>query len=84
MNGKRRLHGTTLFLDTTHAGTLRGPMGLPLQPGPALQRSVIRLVKELGDMRLGHNVRQLELPKSSKIVPRPALVVRRSSTPGSP
>jgi hypothetical protein len=76
MNGKRRLHGTTLFLDTTTLEPYEDQWAYLSSLDRLSLRSVVRLVKELGDMRLGHNVRQLELPKSSKIVPRPALVVR--------
>jgi hypothetical protein len=39
LNGKRRQHGTTLFLRPRHAGTLRRPMGLPVQHrAPVAQR----------------------------------------------
>lgn len=76
LNGKRRRHGTTLFLDTT---TLE-----PYEDQWAYLSSLDRLsdhevrdhIRRLPAVRLGKEVRRLELPQSSKIVPRPAMIVR--------
>ena len=84
MNGKRRLHGTTLFLDTTTLGPYQDQWAYLSSLDRLSLRSVVRLVKELGDMRLGHNVRQLELPRSSRSSRVPPWSCGRSSTPGSP
>lgn len=76
LNGKRREHGTTLFVDTT---TLE-----PYEDQWAYLSSLDRLsagevsvhIRKLPAVKLGQDVRRLEIPKSSKIVPRPALIVR--------
>ncbi|MGO4584600.1 hypothetical protein AB4Z38_12035 [Arthrobacter sp. 2RAF6] len=76
LNGKRRQHGTTLFLDTT---TLE-----PYEDQWAYLSSLDRLsdaevnshIRRLPAVKLGQEVRRLELPQSSKIVPRPALIIR--------
>ena len=39
-------------------------------------REVTTHIRRLPAVKLGHEVRRLELPRSSKIVPRPALIVR--------
>lgn len=75
LNGKRRQHGATLFLDST---TLE-----PYEDQWAYLSSLDRLsdgdvrahIRKLPAVRLGQEIRRLELPQSSKIVPRPALVV---------
>ena len=76
LNGKRRQHGTTVFLDPA---TLE-----PLEDQWAYLSSIARLsLKEVGALsrelptpQIGHHVRRLQLPTSSKIVPRPAAIVR--------
>lgn len=76
LNGTRRQHGTTLFLDPA---TLE-----PFDDQWAYLSSVSRLSpKQVGSLsaavpepKVGHDVRRLQLPTSSKIVPRPAPVVR--------
>ncbi|EMY33850.1 Helicase [Arthrobacter crystallopoietes BAB-32] len=75
LNGKRRLHGTTLFLDTTTLEPYEDQWAYlssldRLSPG-----DVVRHVRRLPTVRFGHEVRRLELPESSKIVPRPALII---------
>lgn len=78
LNGARRQHGTTLFLDPA---TLE-----PFDDQWAYLSSITRLsLKEVGALartvpepKVGHLVRRLELPTSSKIVPRPAAVIRAS------
>ena len=51
-------------------------MGVPVQPGSAFGAGVCTHVRRLPAVKLGQEVRRLELPQSSKIVPRPALMVR--------
>jgi len=75
LNGRRRQYGTTLFVDTTTLEPYEDQWaylsGLDrLSPGEAA-----RLVRALPGVRLGHEVRRLELPESSKIVPQPAPVI---------
>ena len=76
LNGKRRQHGTTVFLDPA---TLE-----PFEDQWAYLSSIARLsLKEVGALsrelpipQIGHHVRRLQLPTSSKVVPRPAAIVR--------
>jgi superfamily II DNA or RNA helicase len=78
LNGKRRLHGTTVFLDPA---TLE-----PFDDQWAYLSSIARLseheaaaaARRLHEPRLGHEVRSLQLPTSSQIVPRPAPIIRAS------
>jgi superfamily II DNA or RNA helicase len=78
LHGKRRLHGTTVFLD---------PASLePFDDQWAYLSSIARLseheaaaaARRLHEPMLGHEVRSLRLPTSSKIVPRPAPIIRAS------
>ncbi|MFQ6228276.1 TOTE conflict system archaeo-eukaryotic primase domain-containing protein [Nocardia sp. NPDC002869] len=74
--GARRQHGTTVFLDPA---TLE-----PFEDQWAYLSSIARLstkqvegfASSLPQPQLGHDVRRLRLPTASKIVPRPAAVVR--------
>jgi hypothetical protein len=76
LNGKRRPHGTTVFLDPA---TLE-----PFEDQWAYLSSIARLsaseatalYRTLPDFQIGHRVRRLQLPTSSKIVPRPAAIIR--------
>lgn len=75
LNGKRRQHGTTLFVDTTTLEPYEDQWAYlssldRLSPG-----AIVRHVRALPSVRFGHEVRRLELPASSKIVPRPALII---------
>jgi hypothetical protein len=78
LHGKRRLHGTTVFLDPA---TLE-----PFDDQWAYLSSIARLSeheaaaagRRLDEPSLGHDVRSLRLPTSSKIVPRPAPIIRAS------
>jgi hypothetical protein len=38
------------------------------------------LARQLPDPQIGHNVRRLQLPTSSRIIPRPAAIVRADFT----
>ena len=51
-------------------------MGLPFQPGSALGQGGSYAFRRLPAVQPGTDVRRLELPQSSKIVPRPALIVQ--------
>lgn len=76
MNGKRRLHGTTLFLDTTTLEPYPDQWAYLSSLDRLTPAAVSALIRRLPPVRLGQEVRRLELPQSSKIVPRPALIVR--------
>ncbi|MFZ2172958.1 MAG: DEAD/DEAH box helicase family protein [Rhodococcus sp. (in: high G+C Gram-positive bacteria)] len=78
LNGTRRRHGTTVFLDPA---TLE-----PFDDQWAYLSSVARLsanevtaaATRLPAPKTGHEVRRLQLPTSTTIVPRPAPVIRAS------
>ncbi|MBB6402717.1 TOTE conflict system archaeo-eukaryotic primase domain-containing protein [Arthrobacter sp. AZCC_0090] len=75
LNGKRRQDGTTLFLDTTTLEPFEDQWAYLSSLDRLSERETADLVRKLPPLRLGQDVRRLELPASSKIVPRPALVV---------
>ena len=76
MNGKRRTHGTTLFLDTTTLEPYADQWAYLSSLDRLSPAAVATLIRRLPAVRLGQEVKRLELPQSSKIVPRPALIVR--------
>jgi superfamily II DNA or RNA helicase len=76
MNGKRRLHGTTLFLDTTTLEPYPDQWAYLSSLDRLTPAAVAALIRRLPPVRLGQEVKRLEMPQSSKIVPRPALIVR--------
>lgn len=76
LNGKRRQHGTTLFLDTTTLEPYEDQWAYLSSLDRLSEREVRSHVRRLPAVKLGQEVRRLELPLSSKIVPRPALIVR--------
>ena len=76
LNGKRRQHGTTLFLDTTTLEPYEDQWAYLSSLDRLSDREVRDHIRRLPAVRLGNEVRRLELPQSSKIVPRPALIVR--------
>lgn len=76
LNGKRRQHGTTLFLDTTTLEPYEDQWAYLSSLDRLSEREVRAHVRRLPAVKLGQEVRRLELPLSSKIVPRPALIVR--------
>ena len=78
LNGTRRQHGTTLVSRPGHARTVRRSVGLPFQHRQAVGERVAALARKLPDPKIGHDVRRLQLPTSSKIVPRPAAIIRAS------
>lgn len=75
MNGKRRRHGTTLFLDTSTLEPYEDQWAYLSSLDRLTPAAASRHLRQLPSVRTGHEVRRLEPPKSSKIVPRPALVV---------
>ena len=76
LNGRRRQHGTTLFLDTTTLEPYGDQWAYLSSLDRLSDREVRDHIRRLPAVRLGNEVRRLELPQSSKIVPRPALIVR--------
>jgi superfamily II DNA or RNA helicase len=76
LNGKRRQHGTTLFLDTTTLEPYEDQWAYLSSLDRLSDREVRDHIRRLPAVKLGNEVRRLELPQSSKIVPRPALIVR--------
>ncbi|WP_245933390.1 DEAD/DEAH box helicase [Arthrobacter livingstonensis] len=76
LNGKRRKHGTTLFLDTTTLEPYEDQWAYLSSLDRLTPAAVSTLIRRLPAVRLGQDVKRLELPQSSKIVPRPALIVR--------
>ncbi len=76
MNGKRRKHGTTLFLDTTTLEPYNDQWAYLSSLDRLTPAAVASLIRRLPAVRLGQEVQRLELPQSSQIVPRPALIVR--------
>ncbi|NMR28620.1 DEAD/DEAH box helicase family protein [Arthrobacter sp. SF27] len=75
LNGQRRQHGTTLFVDTTTLEPYEDQWAYLSSLERLSSGAVARHVRALPAVRFGHDVRRLELPKSSKIVPRPALII---------
>lgn len=76
LNGRRRQHGTTLFLDTTTLEPYGDQWAYLSSLDRLSEREVRAHIRKLPAVRLGTEVHRLELPQSSKIVPRPALIVR--------
>lgn len=76
LNGARRQHGTTLFLDPATLEPFDDQWAY-LSSIPRLSpKQITALSAAVAEPRVGHDVRRLQLPTSSKIVPRPAPVVR--------
>ncbi|BAW03481.1 DEAD/DEAH box helicase [Nocardia seriolae] len=76
LNGTRRRHGTTLFLDPATLEPFDDQWAY-LSSIPRLSpKQVDALAAGLSEPKVGHNVRRLQLPTSSKIVPRPAPIIR--------
>lgn len=76
LNGRRRRHGTTLFIDTSTLEPHEDQWAYLSALDRLTPSDVARALRELPTVKFGTEVRRLELPQSSKIVPRPALVVR--------
>ncbi len=76
LNGKRRQHGTTVFLDPATLEPFDDQWAYLSSIARLSAKDVTALARQLPDPQIGHNVRRLQLPTSSKIVPRPAAIVR--------
>jgi superfamily II DNA or RNA helicase len=76
LNGKRRQHGTTVFLDPATLEPYGDQWAYLSSIARLSAKDVNALSRELPDPQIGHKVRRLQLPTSSKIVPRPAAIVR--------
>ncbi|WP_063047349.1 DEAD/DEAH box helicase [Nocardia pseudovaccinii] len=75
LNGTRRQHGTTLFLDPATLEPFEDQWAY-LSSIPRLSpKQVAALADTLPEPKVGHDVRRLQLPTSSRIMPRPAAVV---------
>jgi superfamily II DNA or RNA helicase len=76
MNGKRRQHGTTVFLDPATLEPYEDQWAYLSSIARLSTKAVTTLARQLPDPQIGHTVRRLQLPTSSRIVPRPAAIVR--------
>jgi superfamily II DNA or RNA helicase len=76
LNGKRRQHGTTLFLDPATLEPFDDQWAYLSSIARLSHKNVAALLRTLPDPQFGHHVRRLQLPTSSKIVPRPAAIIR--------
>ncbi|MFZ3306021.1 MAG: DEAD/DEAH box helicase family protein [Mycobacterium sp.] len=76
LNGKRRQHGTTLFLDPATLEPFDDQWAYLSSIARLSHKDVATLLRILPDPQFGHRVRRLQLPTSSKIVPRPAAIIR--------
>ncbi|MBY0443448.1 MAG: DEAD/DEAH box helicase [Mycobacteriaceae bacterium] len=76
LNGKRRQHGTTLFLDPATLEPFDDQWAYLSSIARLSPKDVSALARTLPDPQFGHRVRRLQLPTSSKIVPRPAAIIR--------
>lgn len=80
LNGKRRKHGTTVFLDPATLEPFDDQWAYLSSIARLSANDVTRLSRALSDPQIGHRVRRLQLPTSSKIVPRPAAIIRATFT----
>jgi hypothetical protein len=76
LNGKRRQHGTTVFLDPATLEPYADQWAYLSSIARLSTKDVTALSRQLPGPQIGHDVRRLQLPTSSDIVPRPAAVVR--------
>jgi superfamily II DNA or RNA helicase len=80
MNGKRRQHGTTVFLDPATLEPYEDQWAYLSSIARLSTKDVTALARQLPDPQIGRNVRRLQLPTSSRIIPRPAAIVRAEFT----
>jgi hypothetical protein len=80
LNGRRRQHGTTLFLDPATLEPFDDQWAYLSSIARLSQNNVAALARTLPEPQFGHRVRRLHLPTSSKIVPRPAAIIRATFT----
>ena len=78
LNGTRRLHGTTLFLDPATLEPFDDQWAYLSSIARLSANDIAALVRKLPEPQIGQHVRRLQLPTSSKIVPRPAAIIRAS------
>ena len=76
LNGTRRQHGTTLFLDPATLEPFDDQWAYLSSVARVSLNEVTSLARRLPEPRVGHDVRSLVLPTSSRIVPRPAPIIR--------
>ena len=77
MNGNRRNARHNVVPGSRDTGTIQRPVCLLVQHRPPVQPMMsTTLTRKLPDPQIGHHVRRLQLPTSSKIVPRPAAIIR--------
>ncbi|MCX2932088.1 DEAD/DEAH box helicase family protein [Mycobacterium sp. CVI_P3] len=76
LNGKRRQHGTTVFLDPATLEPYEDQWAYLSSIARLSTKDVTTLARQLPNPQIGHDVRRLQLPTSSRIVPRPATIVR--------
>jgi len=76
LNGKRRQHGTTVFLDPATLEPYEDQWAYLSSIARLSAKETASLARQLPSPQIGHSVRRLQLPTSSKIVPRPAAIVR--------
>jgi hypothetical protein len=76
LNGKRRQHGTTLFLDPATLEPFDDQWAYLSSIARLSHKEVAALTRTLPAPQSGHRVRRLQLPTSSKIVPRAAPIIR--------
>ncbi len=80
MNGKRRQHGTTVFLDPATLEPYDDQWAYLSSIARLSTKAVTSLARQLPDPQIGHNVQRLQLPTSSRIIPRPAAIIRAQFT----
>lgn len=80
MNGKRRQHGTTVFLDPATLEPYEDQWEYLSSIARLSTKDVATLARQLPNPQFGHDVRRLQLPTSSRIVPRPAAIIRAEFT----
>ena len=76
LNGTRRQHGTTLFLDPATLEPFDDQWAYLSSIARLSTSDVAALSRRLPILKIGHDVRRLQLPTSSKIVPRPSAIIR--------
>lgn len=76
LNRTRALHGTTLFLDPATLEPFNDQFAYLSSIARLSPNDVATLSRKLPDPLIGQRVRKLQLPTSSKIVPRPAAIIR--------
>ena len=76
LNGKRRQHGTTVFLDPATLEPFDDQWAYLSSIARLSANEATTLYRALPDPQIGHRVRRLQLPTSSKIVPMPAAIIR--------